>query len=142
LIIYKDGILVGYTESFLEERECNLEFIDFDGIKADLITLSENGYVIEDLFYNYVFTDDGLVFFDLTSYHYLKTDVAFLKQQNFKNNLRVYTSNTDWVDKLPEIFKNKCSPSLICHCEDGEDICNCTYNDSIIKCPRAEVTPK
>ena len=88
-VIYKDGILVGYTESFLEERECNLEFIDFDGIKADLITLSENGYVIEDLFYNYVFTDDGLVFFDLTSYHYLKTDVAFLKQQNFKKNLLI-----------------------------------------------------
>ncbi len=69
-------------------------------------------------------------------------DFSSLDYQNFKNNLRVYTSNTDWVDKLPEIFKNKCSPSLICHCEDGEDICNCTYNDSIIKCPRAEVTPK
>lgn len=69
-------------------------------------------------------------------------DFTAIDYQNLKNNLRVYMSNVEWVDKLPEIFKNKCSPSLICRCEDGEDVCNCTYNDSIIKCPKAEVTPK
>lgn len=85
-IIYREGKIVGYTELFLEEKEINFELIDFDGIKQDLITLSENGFCIEDLFYNYIFTDTKLLFNDLTSYHYLKTDVPFLKGQNLRKN--------------------------------------------------------
>ncbi|MDE6292295.1 MAG: hypothetical protein K2L98_01285, partial [Bacilli bacterium] len=79
-----------------------------------------------------------------TTYEKFKSIRDFTRDdyQNLKNNLQVYTSNVDWVNSLPEIFKNKCSPSLICHCEDGEDVCNCTYNDSIIKCPKAEVLPR
>ncbi|MDE6141311.1 MAG: hypothetical protein K2G03_01780, partial [Bacilli bacterium] len=60
-----------------------------------------------------------------TTYENTKSirDFTEVDYQNLKNNLRVYTDNVDLVDKLPEIFKNKCSPSLICRCEDGEDVC-------------------
>jgi len=85
-IIYDGERIVGYTENYLEEKEINFSNINFDLIKEDLYTLSENGFCIEDLFYNYIFTEDKLVFNDLTCYSYLKTDVDFLKKQNLKKN--------------------------------------------------------
>lgn len=88
-IIYKDKDIVGYTERFLEEKEVNFNLIDFDGIKKDIVTLSENGFCIEDLFYNYMFTEEGIRFIDLTSYRYLKTDNEFLKMRNLKKNMIV-----------------------------------------------------
>ncbi len=66
-------------------------------------------------------------------------DFTAIDYRNLKTNLHFYTNNVAWVDKLPEMFKNKCNPSLVCRCEDDEDVCNCTYNDSIIKCPKDEV---
>lgn len=80
-IIYDNGSVVGYTEKYLEEKEPNFDCIDFDAIKEDLYTLSENGFCIEDLFYNYIFTEDKLYFNDLTSYSYLKTSVEFLRHK-------------------------------------------------------------
>ena len=85
-LIYDKDILVGYTEKYLEEKENNFDNIDYDSIKQDLYTLSENGFCIEDLFYNYIFTEDKLYFTDLTCYSYIKTDVEFLKTQNLKRN--------------------------------------------------------
>lgn len=86
-LIYDKDILVGYTEKYLEEKENNFDNIDYDSIKQDLYTLSENGFCIEDLFYNYIFTEDKLYFTDLTCYSYIKTDVEFLKIQNLKRNI-------------------------------------------------------
>lgn len=86
-IIYKDDDIVGFTEKFLKEIPTNFNLIDFDGIKNDVITLSENGFRIEDLFYNYMFTEEGLKFFDLTSYNYLNTNVEFLKKNNLYKNM-------------------------------------------------------
>lgn len=88
-IIYDNGSIVGYTERYLEEKEIDFNKINYDLIKEDLYTLSNNGFCIEDLFYNYIFTDDKLVFNDLTCYSYLKTDVEFLKSQNLKKNILV-----------------------------------------------------
>ena len=85
-IIYDNGVIVGYTEAYLEEKDIDFDKINYDLIKEDLYTLSENGFCIEDLFYNYIFIDDKLVFNDLTCYSYLKTDVEFLKKQNLKKN--------------------------------------------------------
>ena len=85
-LIYDNENIIGYTEKYLEEKETSFDKIDFDLIKQDLYTLSENGFCIEDLFYNYIFTADKLVFNDLTCYSYLKTDVEFLKNQNLKKN--------------------------------------------------------
>lgn len=85
-LIYDEDTIVGYTEKYLEEKENNFDNIDYDSIKQDLYTLSENGFCIEDLFYNYIFTEDKLYFTDLTCYSYIKTDVEFLKAQNLKRN--------------------------------------------------------
>lgn len=86
-IIYDKEKIIGYTEKFIEEKEPNFNNIDFDLIKEDLITLSDNGFTIEDLFYNYMFTNDKLYFNDLTSYNYIKTDVDFLKNQFLNKNI-------------------------------------------------------
>lgn len=86
-LIYDKDTIVGYTEKYLEEKENNFDNIDYDSIKQDLYTLSENGFCIEDLFYNYIFTEDKLYFTDLTCYSYIKTDVEFLKIQNLKRNI-------------------------------------------------------
>ena len=86
-IIYNNEKIVGYTEKFVEEKEMNFDNIDFYLIKEDIITLSNNGFSIEDLFYNYIFTSDNLYFNDLTSYSYLKTDVDFLKKQILNKNI-------------------------------------------------------
>ena len=65
-IIYEEDRIVGYTEKYLEESEINFDLINFDLIKEDIYTLSEHGFGIEDLFYNYVFTVDKFYFNDLT----------------------------------------------------------------------------
>lgn len=76
-IVTMDNKIIGYTEKYLEEKEANFDNINFDLIKEDINILSENGFSIEDLFYNYIFTEDRLMFTDLTCYSYLKTDVEF-----------------------------------------------------------------
>lgn len=86
-IIINNNNIIGYTEKYLEEKDIDFDNIDFDLIKEDLYTLSDNGFCIEDLLYNYIFTEDKLYFTDLTSYSYLKTDVEFLKIQNLKKNI-------------------------------------------------------
>lgn len=59
-----------------------------------------------------------------------------------KNNLSNYFYDVRWVDKLDDIFVNKCNTSLSCKCEDGAKVCNCTYNNTIIECPIESVTAK
>lgn len=85
-LIYDGGTLVGYTEKYLEEKGNDFDKIDYNSIKKDLYTLSENGFSIEDLFYNYIFTEDKLYFTDLTCYSYIKTDIDFIKMQILKRN--------------------------------------------------------
>lgn len=86
-IIYEDDKIIGYTEKFIKEQEIDFDLINFDLIKNDIIILSENGFCIEDLFYNYIFTDSKIVFIDLTSYSYLKINVEFIKKQCLKKNI-------------------------------------------------------
>jgi len=88
-IIYDNGNIVGYTEKYIEEKEINPDNINFNLIKEDLYTLSQNGFSIQDLFYNYIFADDNLYFNDMTSYEYLKTDVEFLKKRILDHNILV-----------------------------------------------------
>lgn len=87
-IIYKDDKIIGYTERKLMEEEINLDNIDFDGIKNDVIKLSENGFTIQDLYYNSIFNNDNLYFTDLTSYKYIDTKETFLKNFILKNNIK------------------------------------------------------
>lgn len=78
---------------------------------------------------------------DITNYKsiedFVENDFNILK-----NNLSNYFYDVTWVDKLDDIFINKCNPSLSCICENGAKYCNCTYNNTIIECPVDSVTAK
>ncbi|MBR6113277.1 MAG: hypothetical protein IKP79_02065 [Bacilli bacterium] len=85
-----DGLDIrGYTEKYLEEKEINPELINYTNLKNDIITLSENGFKIDDIFYNYIFTEDGFYFSDLTSFNYTKTDNSFLKKMFYRKNMEL-----------------------------------------------------
>ena len=42
--------------------------------------------------------------------------------------------------KESNVFSHGWDLDLKCVCDEGEDICNCTYNNRIIKCPKNLVT--
>lgn len=88
-LIIENDTIVGYTEKFLEVEAMDKDNIPFDDLKEDLYTLSENGFQIEDLFYNYIFSNGRIYFTDLTCYQYIPTTVEFLKQKFLAKNLEV-----------------------------------------------------
>lgn len=87
LIYDENNKIVGYTEKYLEEEGINLEWFNYDLIKEDLQLLSDNGFTLNDIFYNYIFSGGGVYFTDLTSYQYMNTSNEFLKQQIYKKNV-------------------------------------------------------
>lgn len=88
IIIYK-GKIVGYTEKYLEEQEINYDNIDFEGIKQEIYLLSQNGFCLNDIFYNYIFSCKKMYFTDLTSYVYINTHVEFLKNKFYEKNIKL-----------------------------------------------------
>ena len=97
-VIMENDKIVGYTENYLLEEEFKPDSISFLDIKEDLITLSDNGFCIEDLFYNYIFSSGKLWFTDLTCYQYIPTNVDFLKQRFLQKNID--TMNTFLIGLL------------------------------------------
>ena len=90
IIVYGDK-MVGYTEKYLEECMTG-DSVIYDSlrdIKDDITVLSQNGFVINDLFYNYALVNDKIVFYDMTSYNYVNTNVSFLLDKFFKQNIDV-----------------------------------------------------
>lgn len=148
---YRVQLDIGETKYYLDIFDGNKNIVS----STLVVTTKEKDDVIKKT-YEITFDMDELVM-DITldierekratvkkaSYDNFKSirDFTEVDYQNLKTNLGFYTSNVSWVDKLPEMFKNKCSTALVCRCEEGEDTCNCTYNDSIIKCPKSEVAP-
>ncbi len=88
-IIYEEQQIVGYTEKYLEEEDVDVEVIDYEKIKEDLLCLSLQGFYLNDIFYNYIFSGGGVYFTDLTSYQYIHTEVDFLKKHIYKKNLEL-----------------------------------------------------
>jgi hypothetical protein len=94
-IIVDNENVIGYTEKFLdintqnEENKITLEILD--SLKEDLDTLSNNGFKIEDIFYNYTLSPT-LIFFDLTSFTYTNTTKEELI--NFYSKKNIMTMNT------------------------------------------------
>lgn len=86
-LIINNGIC-GTCEDMIIEEDLDKDKIPFSKIKEDLITLSENGFTIDDLYYNYMGSNDGIKFYDLTSYKYIKTDNEFIKNKILKDNIR------------------------------------------------------
>lgn len=84
-----EGCIIGTVENFLEEEELTVEHIaaSLDDLHEDIKTLSQYGFIIEDLFYNYMSSNGKLKFFDMTSYQYINTNVPFLLERIYKKNL-------------------------------------------------------
>lgn len=87
-LIIKDGVVIGYTEDKLMKSELDKDNIDYEGIKADIIVLSDNGFKIQDLYYNYIIHDGEFHFIDLTSYLYIPTNEEFVKRSFYKHNIK------------------------------------------------------
>ncbi len=60
-LIYENQQIVGYTERYLEEEEVNVGGIDYEKIKEDLLCLSNHGFYLNDIFYNYIFSGGGYI---------------------------------------------------------------------------------
>lgn len=87
-LVIKDDMVIGYTENKLLESELDRDSIDYKGIKEDIILLSDNGFKIQDLYYNYIIHDNHFYFIDLTSYLYIPTEVDFLKKNFYNHNIK------------------------------------------------------
>lgn len=76
---------------------------------------------------------------EITDYKSIKdfTDDDYFK---VSSNASYYLENIKFIDDIKEYYKEKCTTDLKCVCDDSEDICNCTYNDRIIKCPKNLIT--
>lgn len=58
-----------------------------------------------------------------------------------KSNIKVYNLDESLIDTLRDVFKTKCSKELSCLCNNDE-ICQCTFGNGIIACPRTLVEPE
>lgn len=87
-LIIEDGKVIGYSENKLIESELDPDAIDYEGIKEDIILLSDSGFKIQDLYYNYIIHDNHFYFIDLTSYMYIPTEEEFLKKNFYNNNIK------------------------------------------------------
>lgn len=87
--------IVGYIEDKLEikdyDKEYDLNYFleNLQELKQDIIVLSDNGYKMEDIMYNYTFNKGNITFFDLTSYEYMNVKNDYLKQYFYKNNIKM-----------------------------------------------------
>lgn len=142
---------VGETKYYLEyfEDDKNIYSATLAVTKKELDNLIEKNYDI-------TFDKDGLVsdisiFIEedkqpsvkkqeITEYKNIK---EFSDEDYFKvsSNASYYLSNIKFIDDIREHYKEKCTLGLKCVCDEGEDTCNCTYNDKIIKCPKNLVVP-
>lgn len=87
-MIYDNGKIVGYTEKKLNDEELNLDTIDYESLHDDIITLSNNGYRLQDFYYNYMVSDGNFYFTDLTCFKYQDVKVDFLREKFYKENIK------------------------------------------------------
>lgn len=88
-IIYDNGNVIGYTEEKLEIEDVNnLSLEVLEEIKEDIITLSYNGFKLEDIFYNYT-SHSNFKFFDLTSFSYINSSKKELLDFYYQKNIMI-----------------------------------------------------
>ena len=131
-VIVQGRKIVGYTEDFVEEKDIQTENIPYQEIKTDIEALSEQGFILEDIFYNYLFTDDKMVFNDLTCCRYIPTDNLFLKERFLKKNMETINIFLIGLTKFDAFHKGeqyeytkifKANDYRLKHCP------NCFYGD-------------
>ena len=87
-IIYDDtGKVVGYTKENIEDQELDVNNIDYDQIYEDIRILSDNGFKIEDICYNYMYSNNNIHFIDISSFMYIEPRNEYIKKYCFKYNL-------------------------------------------------------
>lgn len=98
-IIYDNDKIIGYTENKLviDDKNNTIDENVLNELKEDIITLSYNGFKIEDIFYNYT-TLDNFKFYDLTSFSYINSTKKELHDFYYKKN--IMTINTFLVGVL------------------------------------------
>lgn len=98
-IIYDNDKIIGYTENklVLDDKNENIDENVLNELKEDIITLSYNGFKIEDIFYNYT-TLDNFKFYDLTSFGYINSTKKELHDMYYNKN--IMTINTFLVGFL------------------------------------------
>ena len=104
-IIYDNEKIMGYTEEKLKIEDVNnLSLEVLEEIKEDIITLSYNGFKLEDIFYNYT-SDSNFKFFYLTSFSYVNSSKKELLDFYYQKN--IMTVNTFLVGLLSfEAYKH------------------------------------
>ena len=75
-LIYENNRIVGYIEEYIEDNYLNLELLknNLDLLYEDVVNLSKNGFIINDLQYNYLSNNNTFKFIDMTSYKYINVD--------------------------------------------------------------------
>ncbi len=58
-------------------------------IKEDIRILSDNGFQLEDFYYNYTFDGGNLTFFDLTCYKYLPVKNDYVRNFYYNKNIKM-----------------------------------------------------
>ena len=76
VIIYDNNKVVGYTEDYIEDNYLNKELLrnNLELLYEDIINLSKNGFIINDIQYNYLSNNKDFKFIDMTSYNYYNID--------------------------------------------------------------------
>lgn len=87
-IIYDNGKIVGYLEKRLYEEELNTDYIDFESLKEDIRVLSDSGYTMQDLGYNYICSEGKFYFSDLTCFKYIRPVSKFMTDKAYKDNIK------------------------------------------------------
>ena len=88
-IIYDNEKIMGYTEEKLKIEDVNnINLEVLEEIKEDIITLSYNGFKLEDIFYNYT-SDSNFRFFDLTSFSYVNSSKKELLDFYYQKNIMI-----------------------------------------------------
>lgn len=95
-IIYDNDKIVGYKEKKLDFENFDINKLDINyfiemlsEIKEDIRILSDNGFQLEDLFYNYTFSSGNIIFYDFTSYKYVNAKNDHLKKYYYDKNIRL-----------------------------------------------------
>lgn len=86
-IIYDQDKIVGYTKENLTKEEVDTSCINFDEIKKDVLLLSDNGYRMEDIYYNYIYSNKRIHFSDISSFSYIAAKNEYVKKLCNKHNL-------------------------------------------------------
>lgn len=90
-VIEDNGKIIGTIENYIENQELTKEDIasSLDDLHEDIKVLSDNGFTIEDMYYNYTCSNGKLKFFDMTSYQYINTKIPFMLERIYKKNIEI-----------------------------------------------------